>query len=363
MGPGLHRGICLGSGGVVAGKGHGREYTEIRKNTDAVVFASSLRRDSGSASGRGSGMDKSWMLENEKEEAFAAMLRAWGTSRTSSPLRMGRAPDPPPTDRLCLPHPVAGQRSPVQSRLPCAQCCAVLRCAAFCSVSVSLSTTPPDFLLLNLRLLLGTTDEPVARRHSPSPIRVPVRGHADDKVFLEPIDSTSPSPLQSTSSLQQPASQTVSITSLRNTQCSIPATGAVTSQTPHTDLASIVHRPPSLRLHRPSVLSRRPLPIPKIDDIKQKLVEPVPAIARRCGPPSSGEFPCPVWTLAGPDGPPPPRFVPRRVFPQPVPPSRASSQHPATAIVCLCLLHFTLSSRSCIQKYWANLARHSLHPT
>lgn len=186
------------------------------------------------------------------------MLRAWGTSRTSSPLRMGRAPDPPPTDCLCLPHLVAGQPSPVQSRLPCAQCCAVLRCAAFCSVSVSLSTTPPDFLLLNLRLLLGTTDEPVARRHSPSPIRVPVRGHADDKVFLEPIDSTSPSPLQSPSSLQQPASQTVSITSLRNTQCSIPATGAVTSQTPHTDLASIVHRPPSLRLHRPSVLFSTP---------------------------------------------------------------------------------------------------------
>lgn len=156
--------------------------------------------------------------------------------------------------------PIQSLGSPVQSSPDCPVLSAVLCCAVLRS-ALSLSpfpTTPPDFLLLNLRLLLGTTDEPVARRHSPSPIRVPVRGHADDKVFLEPIDSTSPSPLRSPSSLQQPASQTVSITSLRNTQCSIPATGAVTSQTPHTDLASIVHRPPSLRLHRPSVLFSTP---------------------------------------------------------------------------------------------------------
>lgn len=89
---------------------------------------------------------------------------------------------------------------------------------------------------------------------------------------------------------------------------------------------TLLHRPPSLRLHRPSVLLSTPASHTnkQIDDTKQKLVEPVPAIARRCGPPSLGEFPCPAWMLAGPDGPPPPRFVPRRVFPQPVPSSRAS---------------------------------------
>lgn len=331
-----------------------------------------LRRDSGTASSRGSGMEKSWMLENKKEEAFDAMLGAWGTSRTGSPLRMGRAPDPPPTDCLCLPHPVAGQPSPVQSRLPCAQCCAVLRCAAFCSVSVSLSTTPPDFLLLNLRLLLGTTDEPVARRHSPSPIRVPVRGHADDKVFLEPIDSTSPSPLQSLSRLQQPASQTVSITSLRNTQCSIPATGAVTSQTPHTDLASIVHRPPSLRLHRPSVLLSTPASHTKKLTTSNKssssLSQPSHAVvAPRVWvsfPARPGRWLVPMARHRHASS----HVVFSRSPFLPPEPRLASSQQPATAIVCLCcvclcLLHFILSSRSRIQNYWANLARHSLHPT
>lgn len=104
-----------------------------------------------------------------KEEAFAAMLRAWGTSRTGSPLRVGRAPDPPTDRPLAFPIQSAGQ--PVQSSPDCPVLSAVLCCAVLRSASASLSTTPPDFLLLNLHLLLEqqTSLSPVAILHQNHP--------------------------------------------------------------------------------------------------------------------------------------------------------------------------------------------------
>lgn len=160
MGAWAPSGICLGSGGVVAGKGHGREYTEIKK----IPMPSSLLRLTVETGGRRRVEAVEWTkvgCSKTKEEAFAAMLRAWGTSRTSSPLRMGRAPDPRPS----LPSPSsrwAAQSSPDCPVLSAVLCCAVLRCA------LSLSPFPPRLSTFSF----STSASCLEQQTSPSPVAI-----------------------------------------------------------------------------------------------------------------------------------------------------------------------------------------------
>lgn len=125
-------------------------------------------------------MNKSWMPWTRKRGG----IRCNATSMGHIPLRQ------PPADGPCAPDPstdrpsafpiqsLGSQSSPVQSRLPCAQCCAC--CAVLRS---ALSPFPPRLPTFSFSTsTAGTTDEPVARRHPSITIRVPVRGHADDKV-------------------------------------------------------------------------------------------------------------------------------------------------------------------------------------
>lgn len=170
MGAWAPSGICLGSGGVVAGKGHGREYTEIKK----IPMPSSLLRLSVETRGRRRVEAVEWTkvgCSKTKKRRHSLQCYAHG-AHPAPAAPCGWAV------RLILlrptvsAFPIQSLGSPVQSSPDCPVLSAVLCCAVLRS-ALSLSPFPPRLPTFSFStsascLEQQTSPSPVAILHHPS---------------------------------------------------------------------------------------------------------------------------------------------------------------------------------------------------